>query len=89
MTVLTDLTETWTESQQAQDAFSARAALEDATNNLDQATQRIQAIVDSGNFNTVPTDLKTALNDWWTILKDARAAIAANQDIVDVYLWRP
>ena len=89
MSALTDLQTTWTEKNQAEDAFSARAALEDATNNLDQATQRIQAIVDSGNFNTVPTDLKNTLNDWWTILKDARAAIAANQDIVDVYLWRP
>ena len=89
MSALTDLAETWVEKNQAEDAFSARAALEDATNNLDQATQRIQAIVDSGNFDTVPTDLKTALNDWWTILKTARSAIAANQDIVDVYLWRP
>jgi len=89
MTALTDLQSTWVAQEQSQDAFSARAALEDATNNLDQATQRIQAIVDSGNFDTVPTDLKTALNDWWTILKTARSAIAANQDIVDVYLWRP
>ena len=89
MTALSDLQATWTAQEQSQDAFSARAALEDATNNLDQATQRIQAIVDSGNFDTVPADLKTTLNDWWTILKDARTAIAANSDIVDVYLWRP
>ena len=89
MTALSDLQETWTEKEQAEDAFTARAALEDATNNLDEATQRIQAIVDSGNFNTVPADLKTALNDWWTILKTAKSAIAANPDIVAVYQWRP
>ena len=89
MTALTDLQSTWTEKEQAEDAFTARAALEDATNNLDQATQRIQAIVDSGNFNTVPADLKNTLNDWWVILKAARTAIASDSDIMDVYNWRP
>lgn len=89
MSALTDLQATWVAQEQSQDAFAARAALEDATNNLDQATQRIQAIVDSGNFDTVPAALKTTLNDWWTILKTARASIASNSDIVDVYTWRP
>ena len=89
MTALTDLQSTWTEKEQAEDAFTARAALEDATNNLDQAHQRVQAIVDSGNFNTVPTDLKATLNDWWVILKAARTAIGQDSDIMDVYNWRP
>jgi len=89
MTALSDLAETWVEKNQAEDAFTARAALEDATNNLDQATQRIQAIVDSGNFNTVPVDLKNTLNDWWVILKTARSSIASDSDIMDVYNWRP
>ena len=89
MSALSDLVSTWEEKEQAEDAFNARAALEDATNNLDQAHQRIQAIVDSGNFNTVPADLKSTLNDWWVILKAARTAIASDSDIMDVYNWRP
>jgi len=62
MTVLSDLNETWQEKEQAEDAFTARARLEDCTRNLDECHQAIQAIVDSGNFDTVPVDLKTAFN---------------------------
>ncbi len=89
MTALTDLGTTWTEKEQREDAFNARAALENATNNIEQAHQQIQAIVDSGNFNTLPTDLKQALNQWWTIIKTARTSIIGNADIMTVFNWRP
>ena len=89
MPVLEDLNTTWTEKEQAEDAFTARATLENASMVLNEAHIKIQAIVDSGNFNTVPTDLKVALNQWWTIFKTARASILANADIMDVYNWRP
>ena len=89
MTVQTDLDTTWQEQQQSQDAVAARAALEDSTNNLEQANQAIQAIVDSGNFNTVPADLKSTLNDWWKILKTARTSIIADADIMTAFNWRP
>ncbi len=89
MTVLTDLDTTWTEKEQREDAFAARAALEDVTNNIEQANQAIQAIVDSGNFNTLPTDLKATLNDWWTIIKTARTSIGSDADIMTVFNWRP
>jgi len=89
MPVIDDLNNTWTEKEQAEDAFTARATLENATMVLDECHQKIQAIVDSGNFNTVPTDLKQALNAWWTIMKTARTSIAQNDDIMNVYNWRP
>jgi len=89
MTVLTDLETTWTEKEQAEDAFAARAALENASNTLNEAHLQIKAIVDSGNFNTVPADLKGALNDWWTIIKTARSSIGSNSDIMDILNWRP
>lgn len=89
MTVQTDLDTTWSEKEQREDAFQGRAALEDCTNNLDQCNATIQELVDSGNFNTIPTDLKQALNQWWTIIKTARTSIAANADIVTARNWRP
>ena len=89
MPVLEDLNNTWTEKEQAEDAFTARATLENASMVLNECHQKIQAIVDSGNFNTVPTDLKVALNDWWTIFKTARASVIANDDIMTIYNWRP
>ena len=89
MTVLQDLNTTWNEKEQREDAFAARAALEDATNTLEQSIQRVQDIVDSGNFNTLPNGLKSTLNDWWIIFKTARASIIADSDIMTVYNWRP
>ncbi|KKL64532.1 hypothetical protein LCGC14_2164080, partial [marine sediment metagenome] len=67
MTVQTDLDTPFSEKEQREDAFAGRAALENCTNTLDEAHQRVQAIVDSGNFNTLPTALKSTLNEWWTI----------------------
>ena len=89
MTVLTDLDTIWTEKEQREDAFAGRAALENATNVIEETHQTIQALVDSGNFNTIPTDLKIALNQWWTIIKTARSSIGGNSDIMTVYNWRP
>ncbi len=89
MTIQTDLDTTWQEKEQREAAFNARAALETATTTLNEAHQRIQDIVDSGNFDTLPTDLKATLNNWWTIIKTARATIAGNVNIMTVYDWRP
>ncbi len=89
MTIQTDLDTTWQEKEQREDAFAARAALESVSQHLDEAHQTIQALVDSGSFNTIPTDLKATLNNWWTIIKTARATIAGNVNIMTVYNWRP
>ena len=89
MTVQTDLDTTWNEKEQREAAFAARAALENATNVLNEAHLAIQAIVDSGNFNTLPNDLKSTLNDWWTIIKTARTSIGSDADIMTVFNWRP
>ena len=89
MTVLTDLSNTWETKEQAEDAFAARAALENASNTLNEAHLSIQDIVDSGNFNTLPTDMKAALNRWWTIIKDARTSIGSDSEIMDILNWRP
>ncbi len=89
MTVVTDLNATWETKIQAGDAFVARATLEDVSRNIDEAHLKIQAIVDSGNFNTIPTDLKAALDDWWTIIKTARTGIGTNSDIMAILDWTP
>lgn len=89
MTVQTDLDTTFTEKEQREDAFAGRAALENATNVIEETHQTIKALVDSGNFNTIPTDLKQALNQWWTIIKIARTSIGSNSDIMEVFNWRP
>ncbi len=89
MTVQTDLDTTFSEKEQRDDTFTGRAALENCTNTIEETHQAIQALVDSGNFNTIPTDLKVALNQWWTIIKTARTSIGSNSDIMTVFNWRP
>ena len=89
MTVANDLTSIWIEKGQREDAFTVRATLEDATNTIDQCHQRVQEIVDSGSFNTIPDELKQALNQWWIIIKTARTSIAQNPDIMAAFNWRP
>ncbi len=89
MAAVDDLQTTWTEKEQAADAFEVRAALENCTTVLDDAHQTVQDIVDSGSFSTLPTDLKNTLNDWWTIVKAARTSIGGDADIMAVYNWRP
>ena len=89
MTVQTDLDDTWTSNIQTGDAFNARAVLEDASRNIDEVHQKIQALVDSGNFNTIPVDMRSALNDWWTIIKTARSSIGSDSDIMTLLNWTP
>lgn len=89
MPVLEDLNTTWEEKEQREDTFAARAALENATTTLDECHRKIQEIVASGSFGTIPADLKATLNDWWTIVKTARTSIGQNADIMAVYEWRP
>ena len=87
--VSTDLTTSWEEKAQREVVFSARATLENATNVLQETNTRIQEIIDSGQFDTIPDDLKGALNRWRNILKSADTAIEADTEIMDVYGWRP
>ena len=71
MSVITDLQQTWEEKNQRESCFAARAALENCTSVVDETLIRIQAIVDSGYFDTIPDDLKAALNRWWQIFKNS------------------
>ena len=89
MSVITDLNTAWEEKGQREDAFKARAALEDCTEAIDECHQTIQGIVDAGNFDTLPTELKNTFNTWWVIIKTSRTAIGTNSEIMDVYNWRP
>ena len=85
----TDLNTAWEEKGQREDAFKARAALEDCTETINDCHQTIQGIVDAGNFDTLPADLKATLNAWWIIIKTARTSIGTNPDIIDTLNWRP
>ena len=89
MSVITDLNNSLEERRQREDLFKARATLENVSSVILEANATIQEIVDSGNFNTIPADLKQALNRWWTIFKDAQTDAQADAEIIQIYQWRP
>ena len=71
---------------------SSMMCLEHLTSFMDKVYSvdaEIQAIYDSGDYENMPLDVKTAFDAWWNIVKTARDAINANQDILDLYSWRP
>lgn len=89
MRVITDLSGSWEEKEQREDIFKVRAILENLSSMILEANSQIQEVVDSGRFDTIPTDLKQALNRWWTIFKEAQSEAQADAEIVQIYQWRP
>lgn len=89
MPVLNDLNLCWEEKTQREATFEGRALLENLTTVLSETHDALTLIQASGNFDTIPTDLKIALNAWWTIFKTARTSIGGNANIMAVYNWRP
>ena len=87
---LTDtLDTTWTEKEQAESAFTVRAKLQNATNTVDDTLTQIQAIIDSGQFNTLPNDLKVAMLRWLNLYKDLKADFTADAELMELYQWQP
>jgi len=82
-------TDVWTPSQQYQQAIRGRAILDGVTQQLEQVIPEFQAMLDSGQFNTLPAWAKQALLRWFNILKAARNNIAADAEILRIYEFRP
>ena len=83
---LVQLTE---QQKQIQSAKEAWTKLEYAHRVLLEVNVAIQEIVDAGNFNLLPTELKVTLNTAWTEYKKCLAALQANPDIMEALEWRP
>lgn len=79
----------WGEKEEREDFFRARAALEHATSTVSEELVRFKTIKASGSFATLPQDLKDAMLAWEVIYDDAAAAFNADQNVKDIYAWRP
>ena len=77
------------ERDQRADFFAGRAMLENLTNVLVEELTRFNDLKTKGTFNTIPAVLKQAMLRWETAYKDVRTLLLADQEIVDVYQWRP
>ena len=89
MALQDDIGVIWAEKEEREDFFTARAALHLATSTVAEELAKFKEIKTSGSFNTLPQNLKDAMLAWEAIYDDAVAAFQANQDVKDIYAWRP
>ena len=76
------------ELSQRQKAQSARAKLQNFRNVVLETNMAIKEIADSGDFNTLDIDIKSALVAAWNVCKVAETALedAAIAELLD---WSP
>ncbi len=86
MSITTDFGTLWTETKQRQRTVEAKALLQNAMWVIEDTKTKVQAIVDEGSLNTIPTSIKVALNSAFTIVKTASTSFA-NADIQEVLNW--
>lgn len=89
MSIQNNISTIWSEKKQREDFFTGRAALENATNVVTEELARFKEIKVKGSFDTLPQTLKDAMLAWEVIYNDAKTAFLANQDVRDIYNWRP
>ncbi len=89
MAIIDDLDNVWESKSQSEDLFTARAALENATNVIEEELQKFKDIKASGSFSTIPIDLRNALLAWEIIYDTAKASFLADADVVAIPNWRP
>jgi len=78
MTIITtQLDALYAEMTQRQRVVEAKAQIQMARNVIGEVNVRVQEIVALGALNTIPTEVKTALNQAWTALKTAQTALEA------------
>lgn len=74
-----------TEKEQREDVLSAKSSLIRMTKCVNLELAKIQAIIDSGTFDTVPNNLKVFLLKWRLHFTDLKGALAADPEIVEVF----
>jgi len=89
MAISDDVTTIWTEKGQREAFFKARALMEEATNSAEENLAAFKVIKDSGQFNTLPANLKTTMLAWESMFDDLKTAFLANANVVAIYNWRP
>jgi len=86
---LTDkLNTAYAELTQAQKISQARALIQPIREDIIRVNAELQAIADSGTFNTADAEIKSALIATWNVLKTAKAGFE-NITIAELLNWRP
>ena len=87
--MLTDkLNTAYAELSQAQKVSTARALIQPVRDDIIRINAELQVIADSGTFNTVDAEIKSALIAAWNVLKTAKTGFE-NITIKELLDWRP
>ena len=87
--VLTDkLNTVYAELTQAQKVSTARALIQPIREDIFRIDVELQAIADSGVFNTVDVEIKAALIKAWNVVKVAKVGFE-DTDVNELLNWRP
>ena len=73
---------------QAQDVSTARALIQPIREDVLRINSELQAIADSGVFDTVDDEIKAALVKAWNVVKAAKAGFE-DVDVAELLDWRP
>jgi len=79
----------WQEKQEREAFITARATLQNLTDVLLENLNRFDEIKQSGNFTTLPDELKQVILRWEQAYKDVKALLMADAEIVEMYQWKP
>jgi len=86
---LTDkLNTAYAELTQAQKVSQARALIQPIREDILRVNTELQAIADSGSFDTVDIEIKQALIAAWNVIKAAKTGFE-NVTIAELLDWRP
>jgi len=83
-----NITQLNAELVQRQKAQQARALLQNFRNVTLETNVQIQEIADSGQFDTLDAEVKSALIDAWNVAKAAKTALE-DTTITELLDWKP
>jgi hypothetical protein len=87
MTISKELDQIYEEKEQRIFALEARDILKSGTTALKDCNTAIQVFINEGTFDTLPNDLKGALNRWRLLLLGCQEDIQADSEIVECFTW--
>ena len=89
MTTESDLNDVWAEKEVRESLFNVRAALENATNTLQESLQRVQVAKDDGSYDEIKPSLKSKFDIWLNHFETTMNTIDNSPNIQDILSWRP
>ena len=88
MSLTTKLNTAHSELSQGQQVSKARALMQPIRTDVIRINAELQAIADSGVFDTVDVEIKQALIASWNVIKAAETGFE-NPVVVELLDWRP